>query len=175
MGISAIVGVISAVGTVYSAVQQQQAQKSAAADRRNSEDEQRKARDEQKAQQSAQAAQERRQQIRDERSRRARVLQSSDNTGVTGSSGSIGATGDLSTTLGGNIGSNLGAISAAGRISDLNQSAADFLSSSQSHIAQANQWGQMGSISQNIFSASGGFNTFSSEQAVGAPVETRTK
>jgi len=153
----AIIGVLASVAGV---VQQQQAQAEAKSDQKKAEAEQRKARDEQKAQQAAQSAQERRAQIREERVRRARIVQSSENTGVGTSSGSSGATGDLATTLGANLGYNIGQTAASGRISDLNQSAADFMSSSQSHINTANNWGQVGSIGQSIFGAAGGFKNF---------------
>lgn len=133
-----------AVSTV-SAVKQVQGQQEAAREGK-------KGQREQEAMNAARAAQERRQQIREERIRRARILQSSENTGVSESSGQIGAEGSLATQLSGNVGFNRGQIRSAGMISDFQQNAQDA-------IDQANLWGQVGQLSGSIFGAAGGFNT----------------
>jgi hypothetical protein len=78
---------------------------------------------------------------------------------VSGSSGEAGASGGLSTQLGSNIGFNLGQQQASSNISAAGQNAADFLSSANSHIVDANQWGGIKDLSMNIFSKSGGFNS----------------
>lgn len=128
--------------------------------------EQKDARKEQQAMNAAQAAQERRQQIREERIRRARILQSSANTGVSASSGEAGAVGGLATQLSGNVGFNRGQIRSAGMISDFQQNAQDAIDS-------ANLWGQVGQLSGSIFGAAGGFNTiFGSQQTAQAAGST---
>lgn len=160
MGIEVILAAASLAVSAYSTIQQQSAQEEAA-------DAQKKANEEQKAANAAQAAQERRAQIREERAKRARMVQSSENSGVTASSGEIGASGSLSTNLGANIGFNLGQLQTASNISDLNQSA-------QNHIQEANMWGGVGSLGLNIFNASGGFKNFSMSQAPAPVVDKST-
>lgn len=157
--ISTIIAAVSLVSGFVSAQNQADAQDEARRNQENANAEQRKARDEQKAAQAAQSAAERRTQIREERVKRARLLQSSANTGVTGSSGEAGAAGGLSTQLGTNIGFNLGQQQAASNISAAGQNAADFLSSANSNIVEANQWGQVAGLSMNIFDKAGGFNS----------------
>lgn len=149
MGITAAVAFAVTVGST--AMQMENQRKAAG--------EQKDAREEQQAMNASRAAQERRQQIREERIRRARVLQSSENTGVTASSGQIGAEGGLATQLSGNVGFNRGQIRSAGMISDFQQNAQDAIDS-------ADLWGQVGQLSGSIFRAAGGFNTvFSSPQS----------
>lgn len=157
--VSTIVTVVGMVVAAYSAQQQQSAQKKAMAQQQQAADEQKKAREEQKAAQDAQAAAERRAQIREERVKRARVVQASQNTGVGDSSGEIGGVGSSATQLGSNLGFNIGQREAASNISDYNQNAADFLSSAQSSMNSAANWGQVGSLGTSIFQAGGGFNT----------------
>ena len=118
MGLEAALAVASLAVTVKSGLDANKQAKIAAT-------EQLKAKAEQKASNAAQAAAERRQQIREERVKRARILQSSEGTGVSGSSGETGAIGSLSTQLGSNIGFNLGMLDRAGNISDFSQNAAD--------------------------------------------------
>lgn len=154
MGVELVVSAIVAAG---SAMKQHSAQKQAARAQKDSAEEQRKARAEQSAGQAGQAAAERRAQIREERIRRAKIIQSSENTGVGDSSGEFGATGNLATTLGSNIGANVGAVQRAANITGYNQNAADFLSSAQSHMNDANMWGQVGSVATSVFSTTGGF------------------
>lgn len=109
-------------------------------------DEQRKARMEQQSQNAAQAAGERRRQIREERVRRARIVQSSINTGVTDSSGELGGQANLATQANTAIGFNNAALKGAQDISIFNQNAVDFSSESQSAMAKSNQWGGVGNI-----------------------------
>ena len=156
---STIIAIASATMTAYSTMQQADAQDEARRNQEAANEEQRKAREEQKAAQAAQSAAERRTQIREERVKRARLLQSSVNTGVSGSSGEAGATGGLSTQRGANIGFNLGQKQAAANISAAGQNAADFLSSANSNIVDANQWGQVAGLSMNIFDKAGGFKS----------------
>jgi len=166
MGLDPItIGIASLAMSGVSAVVQHGEQKKAAAAQQNSANEQTKARQEQQAGQAAQAAQERRAQIREERSRRARILQSSENTGVGVSSGSAGSTGGLATELGSNLGANLGSQQRANNISSFNQNAADYLSSAQSHINSANTWGQVGSLGTSIFNQVDGFKNFTSNSS----------
>lgn len=156
MGIEVIIAGISAAAGVGSAIKQHEAQKDAAKAQKRSQQEQ-------KAVQAAQAAKERRAQIREERVRRAKVLQASENTGTAESSGASGAVGNLSTQLGANLGFNLGMQQSASNITALEQSAVN-------HMNTANMWGQVGSVSQSIFKAAGGFNAFDMSQAP-APVQ----
>ena len=165
--------VASLAVTAYSAMQQADAQEEAKQQQQQATAEQRKAQQEQKAAQAAQAAAERRQQIREERVKRARLIQSSANTGVAMSSGEAGASGSLSTQLGSNLGFNTGQLNAAENISGFNQNAADFLSSASNSIQTANQWGQIGALSMNIFDKSGGFGAFKIPTQAPAPVVNR--
>lgn len=157
MGIE--IGLLSAIGTIFSAYQQSVAQDDARDAASRSAEEQRRAKQEAQAGQAQHAALERRAQLREERIRRARLLQSSENTGVTSSSGALGGVGNLSTQLGSNLGFNLGQQQKASNITNYNQSAADFLSSAQNHMNDANMWGQVENVGASIFKASGGFNT----------------
>lgn len=159
MGIETVLGVASLAFGVYSAEQQADAQDEARRNQESANAEQRKAREEQKAAMAAQSAAERRAQIREERVKRARLIQSSVNTGVSGSSGEAGASGGLSTQLSSNIGFNLGQQKAAANISAAGQNAADFLSSASNNISEANEWGQMAGLSMNLFDKAGGFNS----------------
>lgn len=159
MGIEIVLAAASLATGAISAQRQAEAQKEAKKDAKRAEAEQRKAQAEQRASNAAQSAAERRAQIREERVRRAKVIQASENTGVSGSSGEAGATANLATTLGSNIGRNIGALQTAENISQANQNAADFLGSAQSHQADASMWGTVGQLGQSIFSAAGGFNT----------------
>ena len=128
--------IISAVGTAASIDASQDA-KSAAKQSRAAQE---KVASEQRAQNASQAAQERRQQIRDERVRRARIIQSSVNTGTSDSSGEIGAISSLSTQLASGIGSNLGRLQGAENISLFSQQEAD----ARFNIAKADNQGRIG-------------------------------
>lgn len=159
----------------YSSSQQRSAQKDAEKAQKKAINEQKTARAEQEAVNARQAAEERRQQIREERVRRAQVIQASANTGVSGSSGELGAVSNLGNQLGSNIGFNASQIRSANNITNANQSAADYLSSAQSKLNSANQWGGFAGLGLNIFQAGGGFNSiFGSMTQAPAPVETRT-
>lgn len=129
--------------------------KEAKKDAKRAANEQRKAQSEQRAQQAAQQAAERRQQIREERVRRAKILQSAQNTGTAGGSGVAGAVGSLSTQLGANIGMNLGAIQASNRISAFMQNAADYNLASQNHMFNADNAQAIGSAAVSIFGSMG--------------------
>lgn len=127
--------------------------------------EQKKARREQEAVNAARAAQERRQQIREERIRRARIIQSSSNTGVSGSSGESGAVGGLSTQLQSNVGFNLGMQRSAGEISIFQQNAQDALD----RASLIGQIGQIGQQAVSIFSMGGGSTTPTTQPASTQP------
>lgn len=173
MGFSAVVAVVAAVG----AQQQHQAKKEAANEQRLARKEQVKAQSEEKAANAAQMAQDRRQTIREERIRRAKIIQASENTGVGESSGLMGATGSLQTQLGTNIGFSRGMEEIGGRISSFNQNAANFMTSAQNHLNDADDWGQISSISMSIFGASGGFDALKTSVTgtqAPAPVTTAT-
>lgn len=111
---------------------------------------------EQKAANVAAAANERRSQIRESRVRRARVMQSATNTGASGSSGEFGALGSLGTGLSSNIGSNLGQIETANRVSDLGQTAANFGTAANVAGLKAQDATSMFQLSTSIFSGLGG-------------------
>lgn len=176
MAISTTIATIASLAfSAYSTMQQQDAQEEARGRQAQSDEEQRKIRAEQKASQAAQSAAERRTQLREERLKRARLIQSGENTGVTGSSGVAGATGNLNTQLQSNIGFNVGQERSAGAISAASQNSADFLSSANNSMVEANQWGQAAGMGMNIFSKAGGFNNiFSSGTQAPAPVTIAT-
>lgn len=132
--------VVAAVGTVSSIQQQQQARK-----------EQKKARNEQEAMNAERSAAERRQQVREERIRRARIEQSSANTGTTDSSGALGSVGGLGSTLASNLGFNLSQTTHASNISAFNQSAADKLGRAQTY----QQLGSLAASGASLFSGAG--------------------
>jgi hypothetical protein len=164
---SNLFNVISAGAQIYSAYQQTQIAKDAAKQMtsasRLSTSLQQQSRAEESAMNMAQAASERRQQLREERVRRGKLIQSGVNTGVSGSSGEAGALGGLSTTLGSNLGFNLGVRQAADNISNLNQEATNVMGEAKANYAESqnemNMWGALGQFSTSIFSGTGGFNT----------------
>jgi hypothetical protein len=176
MAISTTVATIASLAfSAYSTMQQQDAQDEARSKQAQSDEEQRKIRAEQKASQAAQSAAERRSQLREERLKRARVIQSGENTGVTGSSGVAGAIGNMNTQLQGNIGFNVGQERSAGAIGVASQNSADFLSSANNSMVEANQWGQAAGFGMNIFNKVDGFNNiFSSGTQAPALVTTAT-
>ena len=138
------------------------ARKDAAESQKKAVEEGKKVQAEGKANNAAQAAAERRSQIREERVRRARIMQSSENTGVDSSSGEAGALGSLATGLGTNIGSNLGRIASANRVSDYNQNIATFQGDAQQSLFKAQKYDSMSALGSSIFSAAGGFGTLGS-------------
>lgn len=154
-----LLAVASLAVSAVSASNQAGAQADAKKDAKRALAEQARARSEQQAENSAKAAQERRQQLREERIKKAKIIQSSENTGVSMSSGESGSVGSLNTQVGTNIGRNLGSLQTSENISQANQNAADFMSSSQNHMSDYNTWGLVGSLGQSVFSAAGGFNT----------------
>lgn len=154
--VAAIAGAAAAVG---GAAMSYEAGRSAKSTARTQAALQRQRQGEERAMNAAQAAQERRQQIREERVRRARIMQASENTGVSGSSGEIGAVGALATGLSSNIGTNLGRLGAAERLSTISQGIAD--TNLNLGLAQNRaQEGQMlMGLGANIFGAAGGSST----------------
>jgi hypothetical protein len=120
---------------------------------------QRKAGAEQAAGNAAQQAAERRRSVREERVRRARILQSSENTGTTGSSGETGGIASLSTGLSSNLGANAGAINRSVNISNFSQQAADFSFASQQSMTDAASFSQLGNLAMSAFSMTGGGGT----------------
>lgn len=125
--------------------------------RHHSQKAQRKIQAEQRASNSAEALLERRQQIREERVRRARILQSSENTGTSGSSGEAGAISSLATQFGANLGFNVGKLQTARNISIFSQDAANAqadLFSAQSDAALGQSLFSMGSS----IAGAGGFD-----------------
>ena len=97
-----------------------------------------------------------RQQIREERVRKAQILQASQNSGVTGSSGAIGAVGAMQTQLGTNLANASRAQQSAQGITNLNQQAANFLTS-------ANQTQAVGGFVSSAITAGG--NLYGAYQA----------
>lgn len=138
--IAAIAGAAATVGGVV--IQYNAGQDAKDAQRRRAASE--------KATNAAAAARERRQQIREERIRRARVLQSAENSGTAGSSGEFGAIGALSTNLNSNIGANLGSLRESNIMSGINQD----LANSQHKANNGVLLGQVGSSIFNIGTSS---------------------
>ena len=157
--LTTIVAIAGATAAVGGAIQSYEASRSAKSTARTQAGLQRQRQGEERAINASQAALERRQQIREERVRRARILQSSENTGVAGSSGEVGAVGALATGLSSNIGADLGRLDAAERLSGISQGIAD--TNLNLGLAQTRaQEGQMlTSIGSNIFGAAGGLGS----------------
>lgn len=78
---------------------------------------QEKIQSEQRANNAAKQAEARRKAYREERVRRARIMQSAENTGVEGSSGEYGALGNLETQLSTTLGNQIGGAASVDRIS----------------------------------------------------------
>ena len=153
-GVSAIAG---AAVAVYGASQQASARREARDAAESSARKQDQIRAEQKAAQMGQAANEQRQQIREERVRRARIMQSAENTGSAESSGELGAIGVLSTNLSSNLGFNAGSVARGNRVSGLAQDAANLNFAGQAAASEAANMGQLASFGGSIFNAAGGF------------------
>lgn len=151
-----------AVGVVGGVMSYQQQRKANAANREAA-DQARKAQEEQRAQQYAARDREMRQQAKEERIRRARIMQSAENTGTDVSSGVSGALGALSSNLSSNIGSNLGSFRAGQNIGMYNQAAADAQTRAGNYMSRSSMWGQIGSFGTSMFGAAGGFNTLIKE------------
>lgn len=139
--LAAITAGTTVVTTAYSISQNQKAKA-----------EQKKQQGIQRASNLAQQQEERRRQIREERIKRARVLQSAENTGTAGSSGELGGIGSLATQLSNNIGANLGIIDRANQMSASAQSEA----SAKVNAGISSQLGQMApgliTLGDSIFS-----------------------
>jgi hypothetical protein len=154
--VSTIIAATAAVVGAASYVEAKGARKEQAAAMAQQAEVQREVQSEQKAINVASATAERRQQIREARVRRARIMQSAQNTGAAGSSAEFGAIGGLGTQLTSNIGTNVGQITAAGRMSDLGQTAADF--GTQANLAglKVQDATSMFNLSTSIFTSMGG-------------------
>lgn len=170
-----IAGVAAAAavgGLATSVIGQAQARRSAEANRRAQEG----AQSEQRAANAQAAAEDRRRQVREERVRRARIIQSSVNTGTTSSSGEAGALGALSTGLSQGLGASVGGEARAGRIGGFLQDAASASAGIQRGQQRTALGNQIYGIGSTIFGAAGGFGTmFGSstpngfDQATGIP------
>lgn len=114
MGIELVLGGL-ALGTAAEGVAQQ----------RKAEKQRKAGREVSRASQVTAAIEQRRQSVREERVRRARILASSEATGVSGSSGESGAISSLATNFGHNLGVTEGQTLASGAISGYNQKAAN--------------------------------------------------
>lgn len=152
-----ITTIASAAVSAYGISQQQSNARDARNAARSSADLQRQARAQQQAQNAQQQAEARRAQVREERVRRARIIQSAENSGVSESSGALGAQGALSTNLSSNLGQQAGAALSGEKQSNLLQGAADFNYSSQDKMAKSNLYGRVGQMGFNIFQKSIGF------------------
>jgi len=153
--IAGIAAAAAVAGTAVAYQGQQQAQ--AAADRNKRAQEE--AQSEQKAAQAQAAAEDRRRQVREERVRRARIIQSSVNTGTAYSSGEAGALGSLSTGLSTGLGGNVGGEARAGRIGGFLQDAATAKADIQRGQNQVAFGNQIYGIGSTIFQGAGGFST----------------
>ena len=121
------------------------------------------------AQNASAQAMERRRQIREERVRRARILQSSENTGVEGSSGEAGALGNLTTAFSGAVGESVGKKASGERMSGYLQDQADAqFSFNQAQSDMSSAQTQM-NLGMSIFSASGGLSNFKSTPSATVP------
>ena len=133
---------LAAAGSAYSASET----RAASAD-------QRKARKEASAIKSATQksadAEKRKQQMRELRVKRARLLQSSENTGVTGSSGEIGAIAGQTSQVGSNFAFMSGQAAAADGITNV---LAEGESKAQGHLSNAQVGGFVSSVAGSAFS-----------------------
>ena len=150
-GASTIAAGVGVATAAYGASQQRDAARDAARDALRGRNAQQNAQEEQKAQAAAAQADSRRAQIREERVRRARILQSSENTGMTESSGAAGALSGLNTNLQSNLGRQAGAALSGERQSASLQQAADFDFSRQASMARSNTFGTVAQTGFNIF------------------------
>jgi len=142
--VAAVVGTASYVEAKEARAEQKEASAKAA-------EQQKEARSVQEASNVQQAAMESRQQIREARVRRARIMQSAQNTGTAFSSGEFGSIGSLATNLSSNIGANRGAIQRGQQISVFQQNAADLNLASQNAGIDAANSQSLFSLSTSIF------------------------
>lgn len=155
---AAISGTIALALTAVSAVAGVQQQRKASRAAKRSAREQEKAQQQQRALQHQQRREEQREQLRAERIRRAQIQQAAMNTGTYGSTGLLGAQSSISSQFGSNMGSLAGMAMHGDAIGAFNQNAANYMTQSNQHMANANMWGQVGSLSSAAFSATGGFS-----------------
>ena len=146
-----IIAITSAVVGTASYVEAKEARGEQKAASERAAGQQKEARSVQEAANAQQAAMENRQQIREERVRRARIMQSAQNTGTAMSSGEFGSIGSLSTSLSSNIGANRGALQRGQQISALTQNAADFNLEAQNAGIDASNSQSLFSLSTSIF------------------------
>jgi hypothetical protein len=135
------VAAVGAIGGIYGQQRAASAQKKAS---RRAEAERKEATAISQANEQSRMINERRRAVREERVRRARILQSAENTGVSGSSGVASAGSNLSVNLGGVISQSQGTNLASQGISAANQRGADALAAGQ---RSASQWNMFGNIS----------------------------
>lgn len=114
------------------------------------------------AQNATRQAEERRKQIREARVRRARILQSSENTGAEGSSGELGALGNLSTAFSGALGESVGSKASGERMSGFLQDQADANFKFNQASSDMNGAQSQMNLGMSIFNAGGGFSAFKS-------------
>jgi hypothetical protein len=125
----AVVAVVAAVASTTTAIVSGNQQRAAA---RHSNDLQQQAASEQRASNAQQAAQAARDQYRQDRIKRARIMQSSENTGVEYSSGELGALGSLQTQYATNQGDIQGQYDRGVRIgNDINEANQTMFDASQ--------------------------------------------
>lgn len=118
------------------------------------------------AQQQIQQRRSTRQSIRENRIRRARIMQSAENTGVSGSSSQFGSTAALGTLAGANVAASRGAARASQGISSANQAQANAATKGQ-------MWGAIGQIGSTAFQGSGGFDSLGlfDDDGGGTPIQ----
>lgn len=154
--IAAVVGAAAAVGGAYMSIEARSDARKAQGRSRQA---QLRAQAEQRAANASEAAKERRQQIREERIRRARILQSSENTGVAGSSGEFGALGSLATQLNANLGDSAGRRQRADNMSLFGQQQADANADINSALNDQQVGQSIFSMGGTLFNAAGGIGT----------------
>lgn len=132
MGLELVFGALSlAVGLVSTASSQAAARRAAAA--------QAEANNIQLAQSENKSREDKRQLLREERIRRARIMQSSYNTGGAASSGEIGAMGAISTNVDSQVAASRGESKANAGVNLFNQKATDYNNQAQQALA----WGEV--------------------------------
>lgn len=127
---------------------------------------QEKTQSEQRANNAARQAEMQRKTYREERVRRARIMQSAENTGVAGSSGEYGALGNLETQLSTTLGNQIGDAATKDRMSGYAQEGAN----AQFDFQNAQQ--NMSSASSQI---NLGMNLFGTGLSIKTPAGTPTK
>lgn len=145
-----------AAGGAYMNYRQQRAVSKAQED---ASEEAKKIQDEQEAANTQAHIAEVRQQVREARIRQAQILQSAENTGSSQSSGELGAIGSVGTQLRNNVGTNLGAMDRAGRITASNRRIADLQSSAAQYQMMGGIYGGLSNLGGSLFQQAGGWGT----------------